>query len=893
MAGHTFFGKRKLCYTEVIDYTDFQGIGRDPLYMRYDSVYSVIKTAVPSGYRHFLAVPQYIEDEDQICWHVDEWTEHPTRLTELSGEKRAQYEAIKEDTIRQYRSAAANLDGESLQILGNAIKYIDDDRIYCADGKVFLIAWGMTPDVNQHKVNGSIIHEYSEIKKHKLTFDVGQHGVLVMAIDKNVVKVDGTTLEQEDIPEVIANDGWMFMGWEPSPVGHTVKEDVTFTAFYRKKTEDETPVTVPGPIELDEPTFYNCTFDAGNNGKLVGNANLRKPANSRISAAEIPSVTPNKGYEFKGWNPTAANCLVDEDKHFNALYSEKIPWYKRWWLWLTGLLSGRGCLKWLLWLLLFLLLMWLLSFFMRSCVGCAGHHAVNGVIPTDTYRDVDGRTIDDNGRVHPITGEDGTLPKGNSVVAPIVGNNGEYPRIIEQPGAPNTIANRLFLFMEDENGDVESLARDFKQAYPGDQYSIIGCDKEVKLLVIQIPENERDQIRQTINGKLPNHDFIVFDEEVYELNGFVSAATEDPGWHLSAIHLKQGWAITKGVPEVKVAIVDDGIQADHPMFKGRIVDAYNVFTQNNSLSVGVGHGTHTAGLAAGSSDYYSQGAAGVAPNCKIMPIQVFDNNMCPLSAMVAGVMYAIHHDADVVNISIAPSFKGLNVLPVAQQDEISKTQFHNVAALWARVSKLAAKKKCILVFAAGNDDILTSIPPENRNESSIVVTAVDKRMYPTIFTNYGPCSDISAPGKGIYSSYPSSTFQSFDGTSMSAPIVTGTIALMKSIKKDVTVEQARNVLYSTGADVYGWIPPMVLVDKALEATKRGDFQRVKRQLHPVPEDIDLHSGVIPESDKAEIVERPAPTQPNQGSETDYEAIKRKIAEYQKKIDELEKLLPNN
>ena len=60
MAGHTFFGKRKLCYTDVVDYTDFQGIGRDPLYMRYDSVYSVVKTAVPPEYRHFLAVPQYI-----------------------------------------------------------------------------------------------------------------------------------------------------------------------------------------------------------------------------------------------------------------------------------------------------------------------------------------------------------------------------------------------------------------------------------------------------------------------------------------------------------------------------------------------------------------------------------------------------------------------------------------------------------------------------------------------------------------------------------------------------------------------------------------------------------------------------------------------------------------
>jgi subtilisin family serine protease len=463
---------------------------------------------------------------------------------------------------------------------------------------------------------------------------------------------------------------------------------------------------------------------------------------------------------------------------------------------------------------------------------------------------------------------------------------------VEQPGMPNILANRLFLFMEDENGDIEGLARDFKQVYPGDQYGIIGCDKEVKLLVIQIPENERDQIRRTINSQLPNHKFIVFDEEVYELNGNVSASIEDPGWHLSAIHLKQGWSFTKGSPDIKVAIVDDGIQSDHQMFKGRIVDAYNVFTQNNNLSVGVGHGTHTAGLAVGSAENYDKGASGVAPNCKIMPIQVFDNKLCPLSAMVAGVMYALHHDADVVNISIAPSFKGLNVLPVEQQNEIAKTQFHNVAALWARVCKLAAKKRSVLVFAAGNDDILTSIPPENRNISSIVVTSVDKRLYPTVFTNYGPCSDISAPGKDIYSSFPSNTFQSFDGTSMSAPIVAGTIALMKSIRKDLTVEQVRNVLYSTGADVYGWIPPMVLVDKALEATQKGDFRRIERSMHSVPDNvgIDLHSGQLPDKEM-EFIEEPTPTRPTPSEDTDYDAIRKQIAEYQKKIRELEKLLP--
>lgn len=475
--------------------------------------------------------------------------------------------------------------------------------------------------------------------------------------------------------------------------------------------------------------------------------------------------------------------------------------------------------------------------------------------PPDSITTSDGRRVEDNGFAQPITGDDGTLPDADRGVAPVLGEGGTEPPIIRQPGTPNIIANRLFLFMENKNDDIEALAKDFKKVYSSNKYNIIGYDKEVKMLVIQIPEEERDEIRQTINSKIPNHKFIVFDEEIYELNGYISSTSEDIGWHLNAIHLKQGWTYTKGDLTVRVAVVDDGIQSGHPMFKGRIADAYNVFTQSNKLSLGEGHGTHTAGLAVGSADYYSKGASGVAPNCTLIPIQVFDNKLCPLSALVAGVMYALHHDADVVNISIGPSFQGLNVLPVEQQGEIASTQFRNVAALWARVCKLAAKKKTILVFAAGNDDILTSIPPENRNESSIVVTAVDKRMYPTVFTNYGPCSDISAPGKYIYSSFPINAFQSCDGTSMAAPIVTGTIALMKSIKKDLTVEQARNALYSTGADVYGWIPPMVLVDKVLAATKAENFKRVKRTGRSVPDEVDvhLHSGQVPVDEMIDVI----------------------------------------
>ena len=960
MPGAIFYNKKLLGQVDETDFVDQQGIGDDPLYNRYKSVEAVVKGHIAPQYQSFLSCPYY-EDGDIYWYgdSWNEKPRVLSELSGLDRDKYDRIKADTVKHYHDAMTGLSGLEYQmmfgALKHINDDFIYCYDDKVVlvawgmCPDphkhnsnGSFFRQATHLdkkkiTFDFGSH---GSIDTSKSD-RYHPC-----------------INREKGDRLSAADIPVVKVKDGYEFIGWEPEPIGYEVSDDFVFHAKYNKLPEPAPQVTHPandniwvtfqtdeggmldGDTSIEVPKGYildendipktiandgfrfsrwspsismpinhdttftaefeqntaHCIFDAGKHGTIEGNTNIEKPLGASLLSNEIPKVIPHRGYKFTGWSLSPLAALTG-DRICVAQYEQDLPWYKRWWLWFTGIFAGKGCLKWLLWLLLTFLLIMFLSWLLRGCISCTGYHAVNGVVPIDTIKGTGGNYIDDNGHSHPITDGSGTLPDVDRVVAPVMEEGGTLPPIIEQPGMPNILANRLFLFMENENDDVEALAKDFKKAYPENQYSIIGCDKEVKLLVIQIPEAERDQIRQTINSKIPNHKFIVFDEEVYEIHGFISQSTEDIGWHLDAIHLKQGWAMTQGSPNVKVAIIDDGIQANHPMFKGRIVNAYNVFTQNNTLSVGEGHGTHTAGLAAGSADYYEKGAAGVAPNCMLMPIQVFDNKICPLSAIVAGVMYAIHHDADVVNISIGPSFPGLNVLPVEQQGEIAKTQFHNVAALWARICKLAAKKNTILVFAAGNDDILTSIPPENRNESSIVVTSVDKRMYPTVFTNYGPCSDVSAPGKSIYSSFPNNSFQVCDGTSMSAPIVTGTIALMKSIKKDITISQARNVLFSTGADVYGWIPPMVLVDKALEATKNGNFKRIAREGRSVPDNVDvhLHSGKVP-VDGDRIVEIttpvaiPMPT-PQQGADTDYDAIRRKISEYKKKIEELERLLP--
>ena len=530
MPGAIFYNKKLLGQVDETDFVDQQGIGDDPLYNRFKSVEAVVKGHIAPQYQSFLSCPYY-EDGD-IYWYGDTWNEKPRVLSELSGSDRDRYARIKEETVKHYHEAMKGLSGLEYQMMFGALKHINDDFIYCYDDKVVMVAWGMCPDPHKHSSNGSFFRQATHLDKKKITFDLGSHGSIDTSKSERyqpcINREKGDRLSAADIPVVKAKDGYEFVGWEPEPIGYEVSDDFVFHAKYNKLPDPkpEPPVTppvndtvwvtfhtgeggmldgdtsieVPKGYTLDEidipetvanegfrfskwspsinmpiyndttftaefvPNVAHCIFDAGEHGTIEGNSNIEKPLGASLLDNEIPKVVPHKGYKFTGWSLSPLAALTG-DRVCVAQYEEDLPWYKRWWLWLTGLFAGKGCLKWLLWLLLAILLIMLLSWLFRSC----GHRAVNGVVPIDTVEAPGGNYIDDNGYTRPITDGSGTLPDGDRVVAPVMGEGGTLPPIVEQPGMPNVMANRLFLFMENENDDVEALAKDFKKAYPGDQ----------------------------------------------------------------------------------------------------------------------------------------------------------------------------------------------------------------------------------------------------------------------------------------------------------------------------------------------------------------------------------------------------------------------------------------
>lgn len=407
--------------------------------------------------------------------------------------------------------------------------------------------------------------------------------------------------------------------------------------------------------------------------------------------------------------------------------------------------------------------------------------------------------------------------KEKPVMAPISG-----VKVVQNPEdsvAPQIVANRLSIFFEDDETDLNAFAKDFKKLYPKDEYKIISYNDLLKTIEIQVPEDVLDVIHKGLETQMPDYKFIITVETIYSQEEADADKCADAGWHIDAINLRKAWETTKGSKKVVVAVVDDGFDVNHELFKGRVISPYNIFTSDGNVyynSTNGMHGTHVAGIAVGASTHIDKGVTGVAPECLLMPVQVFDGERTTTFALATGILYAVAEGADVINMSAGPSYAGCGDVPLDFQREFSKRCQKDEERLWKMVLAKAKKKNCIVVFSAGNDHVLSCLPPQNRTGDAIVVCASEKGNKATTFTNYADASTISAPGLDIYSSVPGNKYSCLDGTSMAAPVVSGLVALMKSQKTDITIAEVIAILQKTGVEQSGNVPEMVQADKALE-----------------------------------------------------------------------------
>jgi subtilisin family serine protease len=254
---------------------------------------------------------------------------------------------------------------------------------------------------------------------------------------------------------------------------------------------------------------------------------------------------------------------------------------------------------------------------------------------------------------------------------------------------------------------------------------------------------------------------------------------------------------------VVVAVIDTGIQLDHPDLASNIwvnpgeIANNNVDDDNNGFIDDVhgwdfwnwdndpddddGHGTHVAGTI-GAVINNGVGVSGIAPNVRLMALKVFN----------------AHGDAYSNDIYSALEYAVTNGVQISNNSYGSYGKNPQMGAL----IDAAARVGHVFVSAAGNEennnDISPSFPASYPNDSIISVGATDQSGQMASFSNYGRESvDVAAPGRDILSTINNSGYGWMSGTSMAAPHVTGLVALMRSIEPNLTPSAIREILIET------------------------------------------------------------------------------------------------
>lgn len=299
-------------------------------------------------------------------------------------------------------------------------------------------------------------------------------------------------------------------------------------------------------------------------------------------------------------------------------------------------------------------------------------------------------------------------------------------------------------------------------------------------------------------------------------------------WNMRLAHIDQAWSLIRGNPAITVAVIDSGVDPNHPDLLDALLPLEDVYRESKGRDLfthtvtgdpidydgrdGNGHGTHVAGILAATMNN-RVGVAGVAGGgVKILPIKATNYaGATDAATLTLAFQRAIDKGARVINISIAgPATKSTRAL--------------------TEVIELAVEKNITIVAAAGNESL---------RESGLIAPLGVPAAYPEViavgagtafdkvanYSNAGPELDLIAPGGGsqalsltegpeIWSTWPSyptyasyqsrllPTYYGFDhGTSMASPHVAGVVALMLAREPGLTPAQIRSRLIATADDI--------------------------------------------------------------------------------------------
>ena len=249
------------------------------------------------------------------------------------------------------------------------------------------------------------------------------------------------------------------------------------------------------------------------------------------------------------------------------------------------------------------------------------------------------------------------------------------------------------------------------------------------------------------------------------------------------------------LPIINVAVLDTGLDEDHPYFdyKNRIVDRnFNTVKMSSGSSEDDnGHGTHVAGI------IYNN----TTENVKINPYKVLDKNgKGDAVGLYSAITGAADNGADVINMSL--SFEEAN---------------SSLYKMFSDAVDYAYNRGATVVVAAGNDrkDVSGAVPASLNNV--ITVASIDENMAPSNFSNFGSAVDVAAPGRNINSTLPYDNnidpieheydnhyYAPLSGTSMATPFVSAAAAMLKTINTSYTPSNIESIIKDSSYRPDSW-----------------------------------------------------------------------------------------
>lgn len=247
------------------------------------------------------------------------------------------------------------------------------------------------------------------------------------------------------------------------------------------------------------------------------------------------------------------------------------------------------------------------------------------------------------------------------------------------------------------------------------------------------------------------------------------------------IDATEAWDLTFGASDVLIAVLDTGVDLDHPDLRGKVLAGYDFVNDDDVPQDDYGHGTHVSGILGAASDN-GIGVAGVCPLCTVLSIKVLnERNVGYYSWIARGIIDATDRGARVINLSLGGS---------SPSDTL-----HDAV-------KYAAAQNVTVVAAMMNQGNTLPYYPAAYTET-IAVGATTHTDLRAPYSNMGEHIDLVAPGTSVLSTVFDDSYGSWTGTSMAAPHVSGAVGLMLAVNPGLTPPQIRTLLRGAADVVAG------------------------------------------------------------------------------------------